>query len=332
MPSKIKTALIGATGYAGQELVSILINHPKVDIEKIVGHSTIGEDYASICPKFSEKINLKCQSFDELIKDIDSIDLVFITVPHGQSNQLVKVLSEHPVKIIDLGGDFRLDDLDLANKLYQTENGGLLKQFVYGLCELNKEKIKQSHYVASPGCYATAMQLALLPLLGKLDMESVLVDGKSGISGAGKSLRQDLLYSESAQNLKAYNVTGHRHKYEVQMTTGLQVSFIPHLIPMYKGILCSVYIKLKETYAEGYVESLFDDYYSTEPFVRVTEELSQVKNVIGSNYCDLSIRMDEDNKTLMVFSCIDNLKKGAAGQAVQNMNLMFGLNEDIGLN
>jgi len=328
--SKIGVAVIGGTGYAGQQLVELLLKHPKVKLKKLVSKSTVGKLYSTVCPKFTGQVDMVCESFESLIDDIKSIDLVILSVPHGQSKDLVKCLSRFPLKIIDLGGDFRLSNLDDSLALYGNEYKELLNKFTYGLCELNKDAISSSDYVASPGCYATAMQLALLPLKDK-EVISIVVDGKSGISGAGKSLKSDLLYSEAGHNLKAYGVTGHRHKYEVTMTMGHDLVFVPHLIPMYKGILCSVYVKLEEIYDEDYYKALYDDFYKSSIFVRVKDELTEVKHVIGSNYCDLAIRLDKENKTLMIFSCIDNLMKGAAGQGIQNMNIMYGFDERTGL-
>lgn len=329
--SKVRVAVIGGTGYAGQQLVELLIKHPQVSLKKIVSRSTVGQAYTEVCPKFFGQVDLNCDSFEILLDELDTVDLVFLSVPHGQSKAIVEALSQSHVKIIDLGGDYRLTDVELSKALYGNDNKTLLDQFVYGLCELNKDAIKSAGYVASPGCYATAMQLALLPLKGTDYIKSILIDGKSGISGAGKTLKSDNMYSEAVHNLKAYSVTGHRHQYEVSMTMNKDLIFVPHLIPMYKGILCSVYIGLNESCSEDHIKALYEDYYKDSPFVRVKHNMSEVKYVIGTNYCDLSIHLDTKNNTLMVFSCIDNLMKGASGQGIQNMNLMYGFEETSGL-
>lgn len=329
--SKINVAIVGGTGYAGQTLVDLLIGHPKAVLKKIVSKSHINESYADVCPKYLGLIELKLISIDMLLDELEDIDLVFISVPHGQSKMIVEALSKSHVKIIDLGGDFRLSDVHKSFELYKNDNEDLIKAFEYGLCELNKELIKTSDYVASPGCYATAIQLALLPLIDKSYVKSIIVDGKSGISGAGKALKSDNMYSEAVQNLKAYAVEGHRHKDEVVMTVKKDILFIPHLIPMYKGIMCSLYIELDQSLEQEVFQVMYERYYKDSHFVRVKKTLSEVKHVIGSNFCDLSIRLDDKTNTLMVFSCIDNLMKGASGQGIQNMNLMFGFDETSGL-
>lgn len=334
----IKAAIVGATGYAGIELVRLLSLHPEVDLKHLISHSWAGKRLAEVYPQFNEDRQLK--EYDPGL--LASCDVVFTALPHGVSQKKAGELYERGVKIVDLSGDFRYRDCEIYEEWYQCkhEYPQLMKKSVYGLVEINREKIKKAQLVANPGCYPTASILAALPLLkaGILTTDVLTVDAKSGVSGAGRKASRITHYCEVGENVKAYGIGTHRHTSEIEThlryfgdSKELQVSFTPHLMPMKRGILATVYAEMVEFSQEELVD-IYYQYYEDSFFVRVMGEGSpETKHVRNSNFCQLGVNYDARLSRAIIVSAIDNLGKGAASQAVQNMNLMFSLPEETGL-
>ena len=339
----VKVGIIGATGYAGAELVRILLNHKEAQIEWFGSRSYIDENYADIYRNFFELVDADClgDNMDELAS---RVDVIFTATPQGF---LAGVLNEdilNKVKIIDLSADFRIKDVATYEKWYKIEHKSpqFIKEAVYGLCEINRDKVTtQTRLIANPGCYTTCSILTAYPLVkeGLIDPDTLIIDAKSGTSGAGRGAKTPNLFCEVNESMKAYGVTTHRHTPEIEEQLGyaagkeITVNFTPHLVPMNRGILATEYAKLtkKVTYEE--VKAIYDKYYADEKFVRVLEKdvCPQTKWVEGSNYVDVNFKIDPRTNRIIMMGAIDNLVKGAAGQAVQNMNLMFGLPENKGL-
>ena len=340
----VKVGIIGATGYAGAELVRILLNHKEAQIEWFGSRSYIDENYADIYRNFFELVDADClgDNMDELAS---RVDVIFTATPQGF---LAGVLNEdilNKVKIIDLSADFRIKDIATYEKWYKIEHKSpqFIKEAVYGLCEINRDKVTtQTRLIANPGCYTTCSILTAYPLVkeGLIDPDTLIIDAKSGTSGAGRGAKTPNLFCEVNESMKAYGVTTHRHTPEIEEQLGyaagkeITVNFTPHLVPMNRGILATEYAKLtkKVTYEE--VKAIYDKYYADETFIRVLDKdvCPQTKCVEGSNYVDVNFKIDPRTKRVIMMGAIDNLVKGASGQAVQNMNLMFGLPEDMGLN
>lgn len=337
----MKIGIIGATGYAGQQLVCLLANHPKAEIEFLVSNSYVGIEYSDIYRNFKNRIDKKCISIEQVDDYLNSIDVVFIALPHGKSMNLVPKFIDAGIKVIDFGADYRIKKQDVYEKWYNLEHQSpnLLETAVYGLPELYKEKIKSAKLVANPGCYPTASILGLAPLLNSnsVDENSIIIDAKSGVSGAGRSLNTATLYGETNESIKAYSLASHRHTPEIKQELSFQcqkdvsVLFTPHLVPMNRGILATCYATLKENITEEEVLGLYYNFYKEQPFIRVSMDLPETRWVRNTNYCDISFRIDKDSNRIIVVSAIDNLMKGAASQAVHNMNIMCGLEENMGL-
>ncbi|MGI6226801.1 MAG: N-acetyl-gamma-glutamyl-phosphate reductase [Peptococcales bacterium] len=339
---KIKAGIVGVTGYAGGELLRLLLTHPFVEIKMAASRSNAGNDVTDVHPHLTKLITLV---EDELEKEdlFESLDVVFLALPHGKSSNLVKRLHEKEVKVIDLGADFRLKNSFEYQNWYDFdhEHPDLLKESVYGLAEIYREKIKVSNIIANPGCYPTSIILGLAPLLDKkvINPQEIIIDSKSGISGAGKTLTPQSHFPDMNENLLAYKVGTHRHTPEIEQElslladTNIQVSFTPHLIPMNRGILSTIYTQgiTSLTYQELF--KIYTEFYKSCPFIRIRDKnrLPQIKWVSGTNFCDIGLILDERTGKIIVISAIDNLVKGASGQAIQNMNLMFGLEETTGL-
>lgn len=337
----MKVSVIGTTGYGGVELLRILHRHPVFNIHSI--HSTkeevpIWKEYPhlyNILENQIEKIN-----FDRISTDCD---VVFLATPSGVSSKLVDEFSNKDIKVVDLSGDLRLKTKGEYERWYKKEaaDSQLIKEAVYGLTEWNKEQIKHSKLVANPGCYATSALLGLAPVTkGRLiDTESIIIDGKSGTSGAGKSLSKGSLYAEVNENFKIYKVNEHQHTPEIEQqllawNEGIRpITFSTHLLPMTRGIMTTIYVKLRAPYSTEQIVDIYNEAYQNSPFVRVRPlgNYPSVKEVAGSNYCDIGLHVDERTGRLTIVSVIDNLMKGAAGQAVQNANIIFGLEETSGL-
>lgn len=338
----IKAGIIGSTGYAGEELVRLLIGHPKVEISFLCSNSHSNEQYSCIYPNYKNIIDKKCISTDEALNEIKNVDVVFTALPSGKAINFAKEAIRYNKKLIDIGSDFRLKNTELYKEWYNLEHTSedLLKKAVYGLPELNRNKIKEASLIANPGCFPTASTLALIPLLKNnlIDTSSIIIDAKSGVTGAGRKASVNNLYTECGDSIKAYGAPHHRHTPEIEQTLSniasknIFLTFTPHLVPMKRGILSVCYANLKEYKDENTILNLYKDFYKNEPFVRIIDSLPETGFVKGSNFCDITIRVDKRTEKVLVFSAIDNLVKGAAGQAIQNMNIMFGFDETTAIN
>lgn len=338
----IKAGIIGSTGYAGGELVRMLINREDVEICWYGSRSYVNEPYADVYRNFFQIVDDACMD-DNMKALAKQADVIFTATPQGLCASLVteEILSE--VKIIDLSADFRLKNVAVYEKWYKMEHKSpqFLKEAVYGLCEINREDIKTARLIANPGCYTTCSILTLYPAVkeGLIDVNSIIIDAKSGVSGAGRGVKVENLYCEVNENMKAYAVAGHRHTPEIEEQLGyaagekFYLTFTPHLAPMNRGILVTAYASMKQDWTYEEVRAVYDKYYKDETFVRVLDKdvCPQTKWVEGSNYVDVNFKMDTRTNRIVFMGALDNVVKGAAGQAVQNMNLMFGLDEAKGL-
>lgn len=338
----IKAGIIGATGYAGAELVRILMGHKEVEIVWFGSRSYIDEKYANVYRNMFEIVDAQCMD-DNIGGLADRVDVIFTATPQGF---LASVLTEEilsKVKVIDLSADFRIKDVDIYEKWYgiQHKSPQFIQEAVYGLCEVNREQIPKARLIANPGCYTTCSILTAYPLAkeGLIDMDTLIVDAKSGTSGAGRGAKVQNLFCEVNENMKAYGVASHRHTPEIEEQLGyaagrkVRISFTPHLVPMNRGILATEYAALTKDVSWEEVKAVYDKYYKEEKFVRVLDQgvFPETKWVEGSNYLDIGFQIDPRTNRIILMGAIDNLVKGAAGQAVQNMNLIFGLPETEGL-
>ena len=338
----IKAGIIGATGYAGNELVRLLMGHKEVEIKWYGSRSYIDQKYAEVYQNMFEIVDDVCMD-DNLEALAEQVDVIFTATPQGF---LAGVLNEgllEKTKIIDLSADFRIKDVAVYEKWYKIEHKSpqFIEEAVYGLCEVNREDIKGARLIANPGCYTTCSILTAYPLAkeGLIDMDTLIIDAKSGTSGAGRGAKVPNLYCEVNENMKAYGVATHRHTPEIEEQLGyasgkeVVINFTPHLVPMNRGILATEYAKLTKDVTWEEVKAVYDKYYANEKFVRVLEKdvYPETKWVEGSNYVDIGFKIDPRTNRIIMMGAIDNLVKGAAGQAVQNMNLIFGLPESEGL-
>ncbi|SFL94652.1 N-acetyl-gamma-glutamyl-phosphate reductase [Pelosinus propionicus] len=336
----MKVSVIGATGYAGAELLRILSNHPEVEVAAITSESHTGTSIADLFPHLAGFYDKKLTSMNDLNQFADS-QAVFIGLPHGHAMAIGRPLAEQGIKVIDLGADYRFRNESIYEAWYKVEHTHRNSGAVYGLTELYRQQIKAASIVGNAGCYTTASILALAPLAKAhlIDTKNIVVDAKSGVSGAGRGLSLNVHMAEMSENLKAYNVGGHRHTPEIEQAlaeiSGQEslISFTPHLIPMSRGILSTCYATLQEGIKPEDVDQAFYEMYGQEFFVRLLGRggYPAVKNTRGSNFCDLGWHIDSRTNRVIVVSAIDNLVKGAAGQAVQNLNVMFGFDEGSGL-
>ncbi len=336
---KFKVAIVGATGYTGSELVRILINHPDIEISAITSESRKGEKFSDVHPQYRDIFEPTLVSIND-ISDYD-LDLVFLALPHGVSMDFVKDNYERNFKIVDLSGDFRLSSRDVYeswyNKDHSYEPG--FESAVFGAPELFRKRIAEAKLVANPGCFPTSAILALSPLLkeGLIEKNQITVDSKTGVTGAGIKAKPNTHFPVVNDNFTAYGVKNHRHTIEIQeiiskyADSEASVLFTPHLLPVDRGILSTCYTKPNRIVSTEDLEKIYHDYYDNEPFVRVSKDLPNLKQVRGTNYCDVFVTYDERTNTIITIGVIDNLVKGAAGQAVQNMNIMLGLEETAGL-
>ena len=338
----IRVGIIGATGYAGGELVRLLMNHKEAEIKWYGSRSYIDKKYYEVYQNFFQIVDDVCMD-DNMEALANEVDVIFTATPQGLCASLVNEDILNKVKIVDLSADFRIKDVATYEKWYGIEHKSpqFIEEAVYGLCEINREDIKKARLIANPGCYPTCSTLSIYPLAkeGLIDMNTVIIDAKSGTSGAGRGAKVDNLYCEVNENIKAYGVASHRHTPEIEeqlsYASGEQVllNFTPHLVPMNRGILITAYATLKKDVTYEKVKAVYDKYYANEKFVRVLDKdvCPQTKWVEGSNYVDVNFKIDPRTKRIIMMGAMDNLVKGAAGQAVQNMNLMFGLKESEGL-
>ncbi len=338
----MKAAVIGGTGYGAIELIRLIHHHPYLEVGSVVSNSQAGTKFSDSYPHLVDIIDEPLESFNA-IKLSKENDIVFLATPSGVSSKLVPELIAKGIKCIDLSGDFRLRSSSGYETWYKqpAADEQLLINAVYGLSEIYPEKIKNASIIANPGCYSTASSLGLLPIVktGLADYESIIVDAKSGVSGAGRGLSPTSHYAEINENLKAYKLGAHQHIPEIEQTlldeTGIPITitFTTHLVPMTRGIMCTIYVKLTEKVSTKDVHQIYSEFYKNKPFVRVRPEgsIPAAKEVFGSNYCDIGLHVDQRTNRLTIISVIDNLVKGAAGQAVQNANLMFDWDERAGL-
>ena len=339
----VKVGIIGSTGYAGQELVRILLGHKYAEIVWYGSRSYIDKDYSDVYGNMFKIVDAKCMddNMEELSKQAD---VIFTATPQGLCASLVneEVLSN--AKIVDLSADYRIKDVATYEKWYGIEHKSpqYIEEAVYGLCEINREDIKKARLIANPGCYTTCSILSLYPLVKEkmIDVDTIIVDAKSGTSGAGRGAKVANLYCEVNESIKAYGVASHRHTPEIEEQLGyahegtpLTINFTPHLVPMNRGILATSYAKLTGDYSYEDIKAVYEKYYGDEKFIRLLKKgvCPETRWVEGSNYVDINFVVDERTKRVVVMGAIDNVVKGAAGQAVQNMNLIMGLPETEGL-
>lgn len=328
----IKTGIVGANGYTGFELMRLLAAHPEAEVVFASSRSLAGEEVAKSYPTLRGAYgDMKYAEFS--LGEAKKCDVVFACLPHGQSAEICGELVDAGVRVIDLSADYRYDDISLYESTYKLTHPrkDLCAESVYGLPEYNRDKIKNARLIGNPGCYVTASVLAIKPLVenGVIDPKTVIVDAKSGVSGAGRKADISYNFNETEGSFKAYGVTTHRHTTEIEEKSGARVTFVPHLLPVKRGILATIYCDLKAD--KTAVDKAYAR-YENEPFVHyLGSELPEIKSAAGSNCCYIGCKAEEKTGRLIVVSCIDNLIKGASGQAVQNMNIMFGLKETTGL-
>ncbi len=339
-PAPLNIAILGASGYTGAELLRLLLAHPNARLMALTAEKNAGQSVATVLP------HLAGRGLPDLCKigevDFGKIDLAFCALPHGTTQDVIAALPDN-VRVVDLSADFRLADASVYEKWYGHAHRALQLQTgaVYGLTELARDKVRTARIVANPGCYPTAAQLPLIPLLkaGLIEADDIIIDAKSGVSGAGRELKQGNLYCEAAEGLMAYGVASHRHAPEIEQGLSAAsgksviVNFTPHLVPMSRGIFETIYVKLAKGTDVGAIRSAWEKAYANEPFVQVLLDGKppSTHQVRGTNICQMNVVADRVPGRAIILSAIDNLVKGAAGQAVQNMNVMYGLEETTGL-
>jgi N-acetyl-gamma-glutamyl-phosphate reductase len=334
-------AVVGATGYAGAELVRILSGHPNIQLTILTSRQHAGVKFDQVYPAMAGLVDLVCQEYapDRICAQSD---VVFMALPHKLPMAFVPDILKYDKKVIDLSADFRFNDADLYESTYQPHSAReLLKSAVYGLSEIYADRIKNARLIGNPGCYPTSVLLPLIPLLkeGMLKPDSLVADSKSGVSGAGRSLALTSHFCEVNESFKAYKVAVHRHNLEMDAVLSqearrpVSITFVPHLVPMTRGMLTTIYATPAVDLKEQQIVDCYKNAYSGRPFIRLCQDgrLPDTLHVRGTNYCDIGFKLDKKNNRLILISAIDNLVKGAAGQAVQNMNIMLGLDETAGL-
>jgi N-acetyl-gamma-glutamyl-phosphate reductase len=342
MNDKVRAAIVGSTGYGGVELIRLLLQHPNITITSVISSSQSGVPIADGFPHLNQILIDNLDAVDiPLMKE--KADVVFTATPHGVSTVLVPQLLEAGLQVVDLSGDFRLKSGDVYKQWYAKDPAPaeLLDSAVYGLCEVFGDEVKNAKWISNPGCYPTAALLGLIPALqaGWIDPKSIIVDAKSGVSGAGRGLSMTNHYSETNENFFAYKVNKHQHTPEIEQVLSriagreVVVTFTTHLVPMTRGILATNYATINGSHSEQDFIDLYQNYYKGRPFVRVRPKgkVPATKEVWGSNYCDIGLSVDERTGRVTIVSVIDNLVKGASGQAIQNFNLMMGWDESLGL-
>jgi N-acetyl-gamma-glutamyl-phosphate reductase len=337
----VRVGVYGASGYTGQELLRLLLRHPAVEVVAVTSRRYSGQSVADVYPVFAGLTDL--MFMDASPEEVAAkCEHVFLALPHAVSMSVVPLFLRFGKKVVDLSADFRLRNTDTYAAWYGPHTApDLLREAVYGIPELYREQIRAARIVANPGCYPTSIILGLAPLLkeGWIEPSSIIADSKSGVSGAGREPQVASLYCEVAEAFKAYKVAQHRHTPEIEQELGvlaggeLRISFTPHLLPISRGILSTIYASLSEKAAPKDVHELYEEFYKNELFVRIYKKgaYPNISSVRGANYCDIGIAVDDRTGRVIVISAIDNLVKGAAGQAIQNMNLMWGMKENLGL-
>jgi len=337
----VRVAIIGSTGYTGNELLRILLDHPRVDVTVVTSRQHEGRPLERVFPALKARTDLVCESPD-LDRVADQSDFVFTALPHKTAMDVVPPLYEREKRVVDLSADFRFKDPRVYEAWYQPHDcETLLAEAVYGLPELHRDSIRKARLVGNPGCYPTGAILALAPMVKErvVDLSQIVVDAKSGASGAGRDPSLATLFCEVNEGLKAYKVLDHRHGPEIEQELTcladepVRVIFVPHLIPMDRGILTTMYVAMTQKTDTEHLSAMYSEHYREDFFVRICPqgEFPNVLDVRGSNFCDIGLKVTEDGKRAVIVSAIDNLVKGASGQAVQNMNLMCGFPEEEGL-
>lgn len=338
---KLRVGVVGATGYTGEELVRILVRHPQAEICYVSGKEDREVKLQELFPYLRGKLDLECRPLS-VPQAIEKCDLIFLSLPHTVSMQFAPLFLNAKKKVIDISADYRLKDEQTYEKFYKVphKDPQNLKQAVYGLPELNREKIRSAHLVANPGCYPTGAILGLLPGLkqGLFDLDSIQIDAKSGVTGAGRKADKSLNFSEVNESFKAYKLFEHQHVPEIDQELskaakkGVSVVFVPHLLPLNRGILSTIYVRLKKNTDTVDLLKIYQKFYAKEPFVKIYCQglLPEIKNVIGTNFCDVGLKVAQRKHLAVIVTAIDNLDKGAAGQAVQNMNILCGFDETDG--
>lgn len=334
---KIRAGIAGITGYSGEELLKILVDHPHVEVTYVAAREDRQRKIQELFPYLQGKIDLDCKvmNADEMAR---ACDVAFLALPHGASMQAAPALLKAGVRVIDISADYRLKDPAWYPQYYQFEHTDPdnLPQAVYGLTEYRRKEVRGAKLVANPGCYPTAAQLALLPLVevGIAWTAPAVIDAKSGVTGAGRKASQSLLFSENAESFKAYKVLGHQHEAEIRQGLGTpNFAFVPHLLPINRGILETIYLTPAKPVTPERLREIYTAKYAGEAFVKVLPagEFPELRNVNGTNQCHIGVGVRKDTGVIVIIAAIDNLQKGASGQAVQNMNLMFGFEEKEGL-
>lgn len=338
----LRIGILGATGYAGEELIRILLKHPKVKISIVCAKIEKPQVITSILPSFLGRLNLTCADYS--LEEVNKVsDLVFLALPHRVSMEAVPFFLKKRKIIIDLSADYRLEEPKIYTKWYGLlhKDEKNISKAIYGLPELYRDKISKAKLIANPGCYPTSVILACAPLIkeGLAEVDNIIADSKSGVTGAGRSPAPQLLFGEVNDNLKAYKINEHQHQPEINQELSklagkkIEITFVPHLIPINRGILSTIYFKVKKETTVNKIYELYQNFYQKEPFVRILPlgTFPQIKDVAYTNYCDVGLKFDEEKKQLIAISTIDNLVKGASGQAVQNMNIIYGFEETTGL-
>ncbi|MEA4884582.1 MAG: N-acetyl-gamma-glutamyl-phosphate reductase [Clostridia bacterium] len=339
----IEVGIVGASGYTGGELIRILAGHPEARVRRVSSRTYAGKKIGEVFQSLWDRVDLTCEdlSSEEMAS---RCDLVFTAVPHGAAMPIAPTVRAAGKKMVDLGADFRFDDASIYESWYKVkhEQPGLLEESVYGLPELNRDRVRKAWLVGNPGCYPTTVVLGLAPLLraGAIDTAGIIIDAKSGVSGAGRKPGLAYHYPERNDSLAPYGVAGHRHTPEIEQELSklagkpVTVTFTPHLVPLTRGMLSTIYASpVGNCPSCEELAGMYHEFYRRDHFVRVLppDRLPETKAVCGSNFCDISLRVDSRTNRVIIMSAIDNLVKGASGQAVQNMNLMFGLDEKTGL-
>jgi len=338
----VKVAIAGATGYTGAELVKLITGHPRAELVAVTSRSYGGEALENIFPAMRSIVNIRCEEMEP--KSLSGrVDCIFLALPHKVSMQYAPVFLENNIKVVDLSADFRFKTLSAYEETYQKHSAPeLLERSVYGLSELYEDKIREADLIGNPGCYPTSFLLPILPLIreGAIRKDGIISDSKSGVSGAGRSLSLTSHFCEVTESFKPYKVGAHRHVPEMEEILSeharekINITFVPHLLPMSRGMLTTIYAELSEKTTYEAILKIFMNYYESRHFVRILPKgkFPDTAHVRGTNFCDIGFWVDDKSRRIIIVSAIDNILKGAAGQAVQNMNLMFGMDEKSGLN
>lgn len=338
----VKVGIIGSTGYAGVEIVRLIQQHKEAEVVWFGSRSYVDKKYSDVFRNMFQIVDAKCLD-DNMEELAEAVDVIFTATPQGLCGSLVNEEILNKVKIIDLSADFRIKDVATYEKWYGIEHKSpqFIDEAVYGLCEINRDKVADARIIANPGCYTTCSILSIYPMVkeGLIDTKSIIIDAKSGTSGAGRGAKVPNLFCEVNENIKAYGVTTHRHTPEIEEQLGyaageeVMINFTPHLVPMQRGILVTAYANLKKDVTYNEVKAVYDKYYEKEYFIRVLEkdETPETRWVEGSNFVDVNFKIDERTGRIIMMGALDNLIKGAAGQAVQNFNILFGFDENEGL-